>query len=209
MRTPSRRHPPQRRKPPVRYRQRYSLLRRSGIATALILLGIYALMQHYVPHWFDTPPPAVSTAQNSTPHTPATLTGHGRELYIFDGDTIALHGQRIRLKGMDTPEGKQSCKANGKTYPCGDYATAALRKLIGNQAVTCTSDGRDKYNRILGFCRAGETDLNRTLVQQGWAVSYGLYQKEEAQARKAGLGLWAGEFERPSKWRAKQRNKNQ
>lgn len=190
----------------MRLRRRYSLLRRSGIATMLILLAIYVLMQISVPHWFNTPAPLPQKGQTHTA-PPAILTGRSTELYIYDGDTIALHGQRIRLKGMDTPENKQSCKAHGRIYPCGDYATAALRELIGNQTVICIAEGRDKYNRILAFCGAGETDLNRTLVQQGWAVSYGLYQKEEAQARKAGRGLWAGEFERPSRWRAQQGNR--
>lgn len=39
------------------------------------------------------------------------------------------------------------------------------------------------------------------MVELGWAVSYGLYQREEADARKNQRGLWAGKFERPAKWR--------
>lgn len=211
----SRRKPPlsqrpqQRRAKSPRYRRPYSFLRRSGIAAALLLLGIYALMQYFVPQWMDTGSTGSgsrqydNTRRNQT--TPAELSGRGNALYIFDGDTIALNGQRIRFKGMDTPETKQSCKLEGKDYACGNTATAELRKLIGNQTVTCTSDGRDRYNRILAFCKAGNVDLNRTLVEQGWAVSYGLYQREEAEARKEKRGLWAGEFERPGKWRQNNR----
>lgn len=97
---------------------------------------------------------------------------------------------------------------DGKDYSCGRNATAELRRLIGNQTVTCTADGRDQYDRILAFCKAGETDLNRTMVEQGWAVSYGLYQREEAQARKNKRGLWAGEFERPGKWRRENQSRS-
>lgn len=203
----SRRKPPlsqrpqQRRANGPRYRRPSSFLRRSGIAAALVLLGIYALMQYFVPQWMDDG----STSNGSSRTTPAELSGQGSALYIFDGDTIALNGQRIRFRGMDTPETKQSCKLQGKDYACGNTATAELRKLIGKQTVTCISDGRDRYNRILAFCKAGNVDLNRTLVEQGWAVSYGLYQREEAQARKEKRGLWAGEFERPSKWRQNNR----
>lgn len=173
---------------------------------ALILLGIYALMQYFVPHWMDNDT-YNSTAYNREP-VPAKLSGRANALRINDGDTITLQGQRIRLKGMDTPETEQSCTLQGKVYACGRSATAVLRKLIGNQTVTCTSDGRDRYNRILAFCKAGDTDLNRTLVEQGWAVSYGLYQREEAQARKDKRGLWAGKFERPAKWRQQHRLNN-
>lgn len=132
---------------------------------------------------------------------PAQLSGSGSSLHIYDGDTIAIKGQRIRFKGMDTPESAQRCELDGKAYACGDRATAELRQLIGAQTVTCSSEGRDKYKRILAYCKAGDINLNRTMVELGWAVSYGLYQREEADARKNQRGLWAGKFERPAKWR--------
>lgn len=188
----------------------YSFWRRSGIASALLLLGIYVLMQIFMPQWAEqvsgsgNQRSGTSTGtsdNNRSAPVPAQLSGRGSSLYIYDGDTIAIQGQRIRFKGMDTPESKQSCQLNGKDYACGDTATAELRKLINGQTVTCTSEGRDQYKRILAYCKAGETDLNRTMVELGWAVSYGLYQREEANARKNKLGLWAGEFERPAQWR--------
>ncbi|UCA44506.1 thermonuclease family protein [Pseudochrobactrum sp. XF203] len=173
--------------------------------SALLLLGIYALMQTFMPQWAETVSgsnqPRQPVRANKNEALPAQLSGRGGSLHIYDGDTIAIQGQRIRLKGMDTPETQQNCNMDGKDYNCGRNATAELRRLIGNQTVTCTADGRDQYDRILAFCKAGETDLNRTMVEQGWAVSYGLYQREEAQARKNKRGLWAGEFERPGKWR--------
>lgn len=189
--------PRKRRSNPYR-RQPYSFLRRSGIVATLILLAIYALMQYFMPQWMGNTPNS-NNPRNEAP--PSELSGQGSSLRIFDGDTIAIQGQHIRLKGMDTPETQQNCQLQGKDYACGRSATAALRKLIGRQTVTCTSEGRDRYNRILGFCKAGEIDLNRTLVEQGWAVAYGLYQREEAQARKDKRGLWAGNFERPRQWR--------
>lgn len=199
------RRQPQRRSNRRHYRKPYSFLRRSGIVTALLLLGIYALMQSFMPQWAETVSgsnqPRQPVRANKNEALPAQLSGRGGSLHIYDGDTIAIQGQRIRLKGMDTPETQQNCSIDDKDYSCGRNATAELRRLIGNQTVTCTADGRDQYDRILAFCKAGETDLNRAMVEQGWAVSYGLYQREEAQARKNKRGLWAGEFERPGKWR--------
>ena len=35
---------------------------------------------------------------------------------VIDGNTLEIHGTRIRLHGIDTPESKQTCVANGSTY---------------------------------------------------------------------------------------------
>ncbi|MFZ1682210.1 MAG: thermonuclease family protein [Rhizobiaceae bacterium] len=121
---------------------------------------------------------------------------------LADGDSLVLAGERVRLRGLDAPEFGQSCRRDGQDYACGRSARAELARLIGKSAVTCTGWERDKYNRLLARCTAGGIDLNRALVKNGWAVSYGDYAAEEADARAARRGLWAGEFDRPSAWRA-------
>lgn len=124
---------------------------------------------------------------------------------VIDGDSLLLNGERIRLQGIDAPERDQICERNGQDYQCGDAAYTHLRALINNNQVACTSAGRDKYDRLLAHCRAGDVDLNMRMVRDGWAVDYGGYFDVELSAKKDKLGLWAGRFEMPQAYREAKR----
>lgn len=128
---------------------------------------------------------------------------------VVDGDSLRLDGIDIRLKGIDAPELHQTCEREGRSYPCGEEARAALRGIIGSQPVSCGVEGRDRYGRSLARCRAGGQDLGEGMVSQGFAVGYGGYEREENRARRSGRGLWAGEFQRPSDWRKQHRGNRQ
>lgn len=119
---------------------------------------------------------------------------------VVDGDTLSLAGERLRLRGLDAPELKQSCGAAEKTWACGQAARTRLAELVVADT-TCRGAERDKYRRLLVFCRAGEDDPAAQMVREGLAVSFGAYVLEEAQARLAHRGLWAGDFMRPIDWR--------
>ena len=133
----------------------------------------------------------------------ADVTGKPR---IIDGDTVEIAGERIRLNGIDTPEANQSClNDTGKQWRCGRKATLALSAIVGDQAITCKGDERDKYKRLIAVCFVGTQDLNAEMVRQGWALAYRKYstayvaEEDEAKARK--LGLWKGQFVAPWDWR--------
>ncbi|MBB6013134.1 endonuclease YncB(thermonuclease family) [Aquamicrobium lusatiense] len=123
---------------------------------------------------------------------------------IVDGDSIELDGLRVRLRGIDAPEYKQMCKRGGHDYACGRQSREALLRMTDRRTVACTGWRNDQYGRLLGDCSADGVDLNREMVAQGWAVAYGDFEREEAKARSAKLGLWAGEFEKPRQWRDRQ-----
>jgi len=131
---------------------------------------------------------------------------------IIDGDTIEIHGQRIRLAGVDTPENSQQCTRDGKTWHCGKDATFALADLIDGKPVRCDPAGWDRYGRIVAVCFLGEIELNRWLVEEGWALDYkryskGRYADAQAVAKEAGRGLWQGEFIPPWEWRRLKRSR--
>ncbi|MHC3940176.1 thermonuclease family protein [Paenochrobactrum sp. BZR 588] len=130
---------------------------------------------------------------------------------VIDGDTIILSNQRLRLKGIDAPEIKQTCQINNQAQACGVTAKQALQRKIARQAIHCTSTARDKYKRFLAICYLDQTELNQWMVEQGYAISYYDYPAQEHEARLNKRGIWAGKFERPQDWRkrtAKQEMEN-
>ena len=125
------------------------------------------------------------------------------------GDTIEIHGQRIRLHGIDAPEAGQPCRAVGIDYRCGQQAALALADKIGQQAVSCQPKDQDRYGRIVAICWLGAEDLGAWIVSRGWALAYRRYSVDyvlhEDTANQGRRGLWRGEFQAPWEWRRGER----
>ena len=124
---------------------------------------------------------------------------------VIDGDTIEIHGTRIRLHGIDAPESGQVCMADGAQWRCGQQAALALDARIDARLVSCSERDVDRYGRIVAICSAGGEDLNAWMVAEGWALAYRRYSldyvDEEAAAAAARKGIWSGEFVAPWDWR--------
>lgn len=120
---------------------------------------------------------------------------------VIDGDSLVVDGTEVRLKGIDAPEGRQSCQRDGRDWPCGEDARRALQQLIAGQKVECRAPEVDQHGRNLAFCTAGSRELNREMVRVGFALSYPSFGSEEAEAKAARRGLWSGTFQRPRDWR--------
>ena len=124
---------------------------------------------------------------------------------VIDGDTIRIGKIRIRFHGIDAPETRQKCKADGEEWGCGSEATQALIKIIGQKLVSCNRKGIDRYKRVIGVCRVGAIDLNAWMVINGWAVAYRRYSRDyvldEQKAKEGKKGIWQGHFTMPWIWR--------
>lgn len=124
---------------------------------------------------------------------------------VIDGDTVEIHGQRIRLFGLDAPEGRQPCTRDGNPWRCGPAAANALADMIGHQPLTCDQRDIDRYGRIVAVCMVGGEDVGQWMVREGWAMAYRQYSKayieDENAARAMRIGLWSGEFMPPWEWR--------
>lgn len=153
----------------------------------------------------------VSTALASPVAGGESVTGRAS---VIDGDTIDIGDIRIRFNGIDAPESRQRCKqSTRKAYRCGKEAAFALDSfLAGSRPTTCRLIEKEVGyggKRWIGECfRSDGADVNRWLVQRGWALDWpkysgGRYVADQARAKANRSGIWRGSFTSPCVARAK------
>lgn len=127
-----------------------------------------------------------------------------------DGDSLRIGENKIRLHGIDAPELDQSCTRDGRAWACGEEAADQLRRIVRGRELRCHALGTDQYGRTLARCYQGGVDINRIMVESGYAVAYRKYSAEfvavEEQAKAAKRGIWASTFELPSVYRQEDRS---
>lgn len=129
------------------------------------------------------------------------LPQEGKVTYIYDGDTIQVNGQKIRLIGVDTPESEW--KDKGVQEECfAKESSGFLKGLLMNQTVFLKPDPatpeKDKYDRFLAYVYLGNRFINAEIVEKGYGFAFTTFpntQKEkfislEKRAKEKKLGLW-------------------
>lgn len=188
--------------------KRYRGARLAGAPLRLVLVtvaAVSALVTQFVLH--NSGPLPEINLQNIIKSKPVSIAGVAS---VIDGDTIEIHGQRVRFNGIDAPESRQYCDdAKGFEYPCGRRSAEALDKfLAASRPVQCAFVTWDRHGRFVGICtRADGTDVAAWMVQQGQALDWpkysnGGYAAQQGKAQAAKLGLWVGNFQTPWDWRA-------
>lgn len=113
---------------------------------------------------------------------------------IIDGDTIAWSDERVRIRGIDTPELGQHGAIEAKLE---------LKDVLGRGALEVQPIERDVYGRIVARLFVAGADVGAEMVIRGYARASGAYRAQQAQARKAGRGLWGHPhgMPNPAAWR--------
>lgn len=144
----------------------------------------------------------------------ATSSGAAAELVgratVTDGDTLAVAKQRIRLWGIDAPERAEQCTTkDGRAWPCGRRAAAALDGYLLDKTVRCQPKDTDRYGRVVAECFVQGQSVNRWMVSSGWAVAYRQYATafvaDESMAQQQKRNIWSGSFQVPSDFRRAKR----
>ncbi len=174
---------------------------------ALLAVGVVNLGEFA--SWWDGAPPSRSVIHGPG-GSAAPEAGFTARVAVVDGDTLATGGRRLRLHGIDAPEIGQTCMRGGRPYDCGREATDAMARIIGRSVLACRVLGTDQFGRDIVRCHDSRgVDVASELVRQGWAIAFRRFSEEyagqEAEARAARRGLWAGSFEEPSAWRRRHR----
>jgi endonuclease YncB( thermonuclease family) len=122
---------------------------------------------------------------------------------VIDGDTLEIHGTRIRLWGVDAPESSQLCRGEDSLqYQCGAKAANALDAFLARRPVSCSPITQDQYRRTVASCSVEGVDLGEWLVRNGLALDWpqyskGKYDAAQRDAEHAGRGMWAGSYVEP------------
>ncbi len=138
--------------------------------------------------------------------TDAASTLEGRAVAL-SGDTLRVAGTTVTLSGIEAPVDGQTCVSEtSRPWHCDAAAKTALERLLRSGRVKCDLSGSDNLGHRIGTCREGETDIAAELVRNGHVFAetgfFSAYGSLENQARTAKAGIWSGEAERPSDYRA-------
>jgi endonuclease YncB( thermonuclease family) len=122
----------------------------------------------------------------------------GKVVGITDGDTLTIlragRPERIRLSGIDAPEGRQAFGRRSRQH---------LSSLAFGREATVHVEGKDQYGRLIARVLVDDVDVGLEQVREGFGWHFTRYSSDrrlaaaEREARAARRGLWADGSARP------------
>lgn len=129
------------------------------------------------------------------------LAADAPQVSVVDGDTLRLRDTVVRLLGVAAPARGTGCgQGSGAPVDCGSRASVILAGLVSHGRTECRLDGHDASGRPLGLCRSGGVEINRAVVESGWAAAepdQPSLDAAEHAAQAQRRGLWAAGIARP------------
>ena len=83
-----------------------------------------------------------------------------RQVHVVDGDTFRYGAERVRLRGIDTPELNE---------PGGQAARLRLEELLRSGPVRMVPHGRDVYDRLVADVFVDGQNVAEMLRREGYA----------------------------------------
>ncbi|CAA2998179.1 staphylococcal-like nuclease CAN2 [Olea europaea var. sylvestris] len=127
----------------------------------------------------------------------------GYRVIPVQNEQILARKYRIRLRGIDAPEGKM---------PYGQKAKEELTKIVENKCLRILVFDEDRYGRSVGDIYCNGIFVQEVMLKKGLAWHYKAYdqrpelEKWESEARAKRVGLWAASNpEMPWEWRKDRR----
>lgn len=88
------------------------------------------------------------------------------DLSVYDGDTIRLGEERVRLEGIDAAEIRGACDAERRLAR---ITRDRLAELLAGGEVEIERNGRDRYGRTLATVYVDGENVGDRLVAEGYA----------------------------------------
>jgi len=85
-------------------------------------------------------------------------------MFVIDGDTFGYGSERVRLRGIDTPELDE---------PNGQAAKQRLEELLRSGAVRIVPRGRDVYDRLVADVFVDGQNVADLLIREGYSKPHG------------------------------------
>lgn len=133
---------------------------------------------------------------------------------VSDGSHIVVNGRRnygrciggtpVVLADIEVPPLSQTC---GDPHGCGTWAAYFLTEMVKGKEVTCEGNARDPKGNVVALCKVDGREINRTMVELGWALPVSFdspYVADMKSAQENNRGLWnTTRFDPPAKWRGR------
>ena len=95
-----------------------------------------------------------------------------RMLYVIDGDTLALAGERIRLLGIDAAGRRGTARCERERVAGYETKARVVDLLRFGRSVEIRRQGHDQYRRTLAHILIDGRNLGEQLVREKRALPY-------------------------------------